>query len=118
MTVVSFLFSSVYASTSISGGNVSGTWTLSGSPYYINGDISVPNGNTLTIEAGVEVYFTNLYKFEVLGRVLAIGTPSNYIWIQGSSKYGFKGIRYNSTPATNDTSRFSYCYIIWSEKNS
>ena len=113
LAVVSLLFSSVYATTSISGGNVSGTWTLSGSPYYIYGDITVPNGNTLTIEAGVEVFFTKLYKFEVLGRVLAIGTPSNYIWIKGSSKYGFKGIRFNSTPATNDTSRFSYCYIIF-----
>ncbi|OGP66167.1 MAG: hypothetical protein A2169_14035, partial [Deltaproteobacteria bacterium RBG_13_47_9] len=41
--------------TSIAAGNVSGTWTLANSPYHINGEITIPNDSTLTIEPGVEV---------------------------------------------------------------
>ena len=44
----------VLASTTIPGGAVSGTWTLSGSPYLIDGDITVLAGQTLTIEPGIE----------------------------------------------------------------
>src|SRR5262245_54624871 len=44
------------ADTIIAGGNViNQTWTTAGSPYIIQGDITVPNGASLTIEAGVEV---------------------------------------------------------------
>ena len=32
-------------------GEQSGTWAVSGSPYEIVGDVTVPSGNTLTIEA-------------------------------------------------------------------
>jgi len=37
------------------------TWGLSGSPYYIYGDITVRNGATLTIKAGVEVRFVEIH---------------------------------------------------------
>ncbi len=44
------------AATTITGGNiVNQTWTMAGSPYIIQGDITVPVGSTLTIQAGVEV---------------------------------------------------------------
>jgi hypothetical protein len=33
------------------------TWTLDSHPYYIQGDVHIVNGATLTIEAGVEVRF-------------------------------------------------------------
>src|ERR1019366_8245901 len=38
--------------TSIPGGIVSGTWTLAGSPYQVQGSIQVPNDSTLTIQPG------------------------------------------------------------------
>jgi len=52
------------AQTDIMGGNVRGTWTLSDSPYHINGEITISNGETLIIEPGVDMIFTGHYKFE------------------------------------------------------
>jgi hypothetical protein len=44
------------AATNVSG-NVSGNWTLSGSPYNVTGNIQVVASQILTIEPGVEVIF-------------------------------------------------------------
>ena len=47
------------AQTTIPGGNiVNQTWTTAGSPYTVQGDITVPAGAFLTIQAGVVVHFT------------------------------------------------------------
>ena len=43
------------AATDVSG-NQSGTWTLANSPYNIIGDVTVPAGDSLSIEPGVEVF--------------------------------------------------------------
>ena len=67
------------AHTEIPAGDVSGTWTKANSPYYINGEITIPNDSTLTIEPGVEVIFTGHYVFFVKGRLLAIGTEQDTI---------------------------------------
>ena len=64
----------VFSQTPVPGGNVSGTWTLAGSPYQINGDITIPNSQSLIIEPGVLVEFKGYYKLDVQGRLLAIGT--------------------------------------------
>ena len=60
-------------------GNVSGTWTLAGSPYEATCDLTIPSGQTLTIEPGVVVRFTGHYKFWVEGTLLAEGTESDSI---------------------------------------
>ena len=49
------------------------------SPYYIQGDITIPNDSTLTIEAGVLVEFQGHYALNVQGQLLAIGTDTNII---------------------------------------
>ena len=98
--------------TIIPGGSISGTWTMDGSPYIIQGAIMIPNDSTLTIEPGVMVEFQGSYKFLVLGRLLAMGNPTDSIIITATdTTNGWLGIRFENTASTNDTSKIEYCKI-------
>ena len=112
-----------FAQTHIPAGNVSGTWTTSGSPYLIEGEISITAGQTLTIEPGVLVEFQDHYKLNVQGNIQAVGTQNDSICFTIDDTTGFSnlllpdggwhGIRFgNSTPG-NDTSRISFCRLEW-----
>lgn len=110
---------SSFPQTTILPGDVSGTWTISGSPYNVTGDITIPNGETLIIEPGVTVNFQGFYIFAVQGRLLAMGTQTDSIRFTASNTTeGWRGIRFISTPATNDTSKFYYCSIRYGKNNS
>ncbi len=114
---VLFRFSGI-AQTSIPAGNVSGTWTLAGSPYNVNGHITVPTGSTLTIQPGVSIIFQGHYKFNVQGRVLAIGTVSDtIIFTAANTTTGWWGMRFDNTPSTQDSSIFKYCKLQWGNAN-
>ena len=97
--------------TPIPGGSVSGTWALSGSPYFVNGDITVTVSQTLIIEPGVEVIFSDHYSFTVLGRLLAQGTETDSIKFTalftetGWENLYLSGLDYN----TLDSTIISYC---------
>ncbi|MGB5895946.1 MAG: right-handed parallel beta-helix repeat-containing protein [Ignavibacteriaceae bacterium] len=109
------------AQTIIQPGDVSGTWTLSGSPYEIQGEITIPNDSTLTIEPGVLVEFQGYYKFNVQGRLLAVGTSADTITFTINDTTGFhnpdttlggwNGIEFIDTPLDNDTSKIIYCKL-------
>ena len=100
--------------TPVPGGNVSGTWNASGSPYQIQGSIMVPDGSTLTIDPGVTVNFQVHYKFLVLGRLLAIGTESLNIVITASNQStGWYGLRFDNNSASNDSSILEYCEMSY-----
>ncbi len=117
-----------YAQTEIPAGDVSGTWTKANSPYNINGEITIPNDSTLTIEPGVEVVFTGHYKFNVQGRLLAIGTETDTIVFTINDTTGFHnltipdggwhGIRFIDTPSTNDSSKIVYCKLQYGKANT
>ena len=78
LIIVSIVFTcQCIGQTFITAGDVSGTWTSANSPYKILGEITIPNNETLTIEPGVNVIFLGHYKFNVQGRVIAIGTLSD-----------------------------------------
>jgi hypothetical protein len=110
--------SNVSAQTDIPAGNVSGLWTKANSPYRINGEITIPNGETLTIEPGVEVVFTGHYKFYVQGRLLAIGTQQDTITFTAQdTSVGWHGIRFINTPNTNDSSKIFYCTLKYGKAN-
>lgn len=106
--------STIFSQTNISGGNVSGTWTKSGSPYKVNGNITIPNGSTLTIEPGVVVQFAQRKSLVVDGRIIAQGgaKSTDSIWFTRQLSLdtsSWKGIKFFKTANTNDTSIFKYC---------
>jgi len=100
--------------TDIPAGDVSGVWNYSGSPYMINGDITIQNGQTLVIDPGVSVIFKQHGKFQVKGRLLAVGKSDSIISFTATSyEMGWHGIRFKEVPASNDTSKIIYCKVQW-----
>ncbi|OQY37948.1 MAG: hypothetical protein B6226_04350 [Candidatus Cloacimonetes bacterium 4572_65] len=67
------ILSSWLFSTDVSG-QQSGVWSLANSPYRVIGDIDIPDGLSLTIEAGVNVYIIGDYQITAYGTISAIGT--------------------------------------------
>ncbi len=98
-----------FAQTVIPGGDVYGTWDLAGSPYLIEGEITVPAGETLTIEPGVVVNFQGHHKMIVNGYLEANGTEEERItFTADDSVTGWHSIRFLDAPAT---SHISYAVI-------
>jgi parallel beta-helix repeat protein len=119
---VLFIFNSFsFTQTHIQSGPVFGTWPNSGSPYYIEGEIAIPAGQTLTIEPGVLVEFQGHYKLNVQGQLLAVGTETDSIIFTINDTTGFHnwyspdggwhGIRFGFSSPGDDTSRISYCKL-------
>jgi hypothetical protein len=118
--IVSFLPLFLCAQTTVPGGNVNGTWAVSGSPYEVIGDITVPNGDTLIIEPGVQVVFQDEFSFTIAGRLEAIGTETDSIrfTVQDTTGYssgsytGWNGLRpYYAA----DSSNLKYCIVEFSK---
>lgn len=117
----------LFAETIIPAGEVSGNWAFENSPYLIEGEITVPDGETLNIEPGVLVEFQGHYKFHIQGRLLAIGTSNDIITFtindttnfhdQNLQEGAWQGIRFNNTPATNDSSKIVHCKIEYGKAN-
>jgi hypothetical protein len=91
--------------------HVSGTWSLSGSPYNLNYDHYINPGDQLTIEPGVVINFTGRYKLEVRGRIIAQGTETDSIlFTSGLPEIGMRGVGFvNTNEYTGDTSILHYC---------
>ena len=91
--------------------DVSGIWTAQNNPYVVTGDIYVQSGESLTIEAGVEVRFYGNFPFYAYGSLIAEGTEVDSIYFMnhvddGISKW--KGLRlhgYNSPTLSNTRCR-------------
>jgi hypothetical protein len=111
--------SNASAQTDIAAGNVSGLWAKANSPYRVNGEITVPDGETLAIEPGVNVIFTGHYKFNVQGRILAIGTEQDsIIFTADDDSAGWHGLRFDNTPSSNDSSIIEYCRLEYGKANT
>jgi len=109
--ILLFLFSNTicFSQTSISSGNVSGNWTEAGSPYQINGEITLASGTILTIDPGIIVEFQGYYKLIVEGVLLAEGTETDsIIFTTNEPATGWHGIRFESNSST-DSTKFAYC---------
>jgi len=99
----------MYSDTYIPAGQVSGNWSLLDSPFYVEGEINIPAGETLTIESGVEVIFNGHYKFLIYGYLEANGNEDEQITFTAANPLtGWHGLRFfNATP----NSELSYCTI-------
>ncbi|RLD55181.1 MAG: hypothetical protein DRJ05_13370 [Bacteroidetes bacterium] len=98
--------------TRVYAGNVTGIWHAGCSPYIIEGDITVPNGETLTIEPGVWVKFMDRYPINVQGSVVAVGDGTNtgdIVFTAINPEKGWGGIELYNTNNTNDSSFFTNC---------
>ena len=111
LCLMTFLSAFSSAETVISPGPVFGTWEVLGSPYLIQGEITIPMDSILTIQPGVDVIFQGYYKFITRGRLEAIGTEGDSIlFTAADTSIGWHGIRFIDVA---EVSQLSYCIIQW-----
>jgi hypothetical protein len=112
----------VFAQTIISTSNVSGTFTLAGSPYLIQTSINVPANQVLTIEPGVVLKFIPETNFSVYGQLIANGTSVQPIIFEATDTTGWhdqnvttggwRGLHFKYyTDVASDQSVFNYCVV-------
>jgi hypothetical protein len=111
--------------TIIAGGNIiNQTWTAAGSPYIVQGDITIPSGSILTIEPGVIVKFAtsdnlfsgiNSLKCELTiqnnGTLFVQGTAISYITFTSNSTTPTVGDWYGLVVNSGGICNIDYCYM-------
>lgn len=99
-------------------GNVSGNWTNTNT-YIVNGDITIPLGETLTIEPGTKIKFNGYYSLIVNGTLNAVGSESNYINFTSNStsptNIDWNQILINSS---STASQLKYCIVEYGKKDN
>jgi hypothetical protein len=114
LTGILFALVSPLQATEIPPGPVSGNWTEAGSPYLVTGNILLPFGQTLNIQAGVEVRFVEHCAFDINGSLYALGIPNDSILFRPDIIGNYwHGIDFNNP--SNDSSRLEYCLITGSD---
>lgn len=104
------------AQTSISAGEVSGTWIKANSPYQINGNINVHKDSTLKIGPGVRVEFQGKYKLVVNGHINCEGTASDKITFTAANKAdGWEGMEVLKNTSRTDSLIFDYCVFEYAK---
>ena len=90
----------VRGDTLVPGGPVMGLWSLAGSPYLVQSNISIPSGAQLTIEPGVTVKFQANTSLQITGSMVAQGTFTNRIAFTSAAQvpapYDWQGISVQS----------------------
>lgn len=89
-------------------GEVKGNWDCD--QVTIEGDIFIPEGDTLNIQPGTKVFFSKNYKFEVFGVLNAIGTETDTITFTGDEWIGWGGVKFLNQDSTDvEQSTIKYC---------
>lgn len=89
-------------------------WTKAGSPYIITIEVTIHKEATLTIEPGVEVFFSPETRLVVEGGILAQGTKSKKIVFEGLNGCNWNGFLLTNTceqydPSTQAGCMFEHC---------
>ncbi len=121
LLVVGFMITAsncLFADTTyVTGGQVYGTWSSSGSPYIIQGNINVPTDSALIIESGVRVVFDSTYQLAVDSAAIMTvqGTASDSVTFTYNDSYAparyWKGIKFNKS---SSASEIAYANILLS----
>ena len=99
-----------------------GVLTLDGSPYLVTDTLRIPAGQTLTIEAGVEIRFDTIIEdeiektipFEIRGKIIANGLPEAPIVFTSGLTYPSRGDWDGIwLLEADDESSFEYCEFLF-----
>jgi hypothetical protein len=71
LSALMLCYMALIGQTPVPAGDIFGIGGLAGSPYLIEGNITVPDDSTPVIEPGVRVEFQGSYTMFVQGRILA-----------------------------------------------
>jgi len=113
--------------TLLPGGEVSGVWTPAGSPYYVAGDLLVPDDQLLDIDPGVRVIFLGReggyygHELSVEGSLRALGTEQDSILFTAHDTTGYhtgrfwpgswNAVQVNQVPEDGDSLILRYCIL-------
>lgn len=95
-------------------GTVSGTWTNT-NIYLIDGNISIPNGNTLVISPGTSIKFNGNYTLTSNGTLKAVGNQFNRILFTSNIIPQISG-NWSGILLLNNSSEIKYCDIEYAYK--
>jgi parallel beta-helix repeat protein len=128
--LLSFITITMFGQTTIlDNSNISGSLTVANSPYIIEGRATVPVGQTLTIEPGVEVklkssasYLSTWFDFaagnvgviRVKGNIIANGTSQNPIIFTRNNTGNWGAILLDENTSSN--SSFLYCIVEYANE--
>ncbi|MGC8654803.1 MAG: right-handed parallel beta-helix repeat-containing protein, partial [Candidatus Kryptoniota bacterium] len=100
-------------------GFVSGTWTKAGSPYIVVSSITIPGGQSLTIQPGVVVKFGVGLGMTVNGKLIAVGSETDSILFTTTQSIAAPG-QWGTITVTgsSDTSLMQYCIVEYGGSNS
>ena len=102
---------SVSSETIVNPGDVSGIWNYEGSPYLIQGDITIPADSQLVIESGVEINFCNHSRLNIYGNLKTLGNSADSVIFSYGYPYDYwRGLRFQNT-SLQDSSYLSYSII-------
>jgi hypothetical protein len=115
----SLLLMSNYGQTIVPAGPVSGIWTKAHSPYYISDNISIPEGQILTVEPGVHVIALGYFGIHVQGQLIAEGNIKDSIYftrndttglfLANTTMGGWAGIWFYNSSMQNEKSKIKFC---------
>jgi hypothetical protein len=104
----------LHAETTVSGTIHTQTFTTANSPYIVTESLLVPPGETLTIEAGVDVLFEVGQRLTIQGAIHANGVEGDSVrFIGNQGNFGWNGIVIERA----DACTFRYARITGAQKS-
>ncbi|MDK9699090.1 MAG: right-handed parallel beta-helix repeat-containing protein [bacterium] len=97
---------------------ISGNWSGShGGVFTATADLTVPAGQTLTLQPGTEIQFDRGVKLDVYGKIVAIGSKGHEIIFTTGVNSPDRGVWGGVILHTNtDTSKFKFVHFRWGSK--